>query len=308
MGFEDRDYFQNDSTRRWSSDFAPGCRLLIAINIIVFVLQIVLTRPGVPADFGLPEDVGIRLPQVSFVQNFGELDVNRTISGGQVWRLLTHAFLHSRQSLWHIAFNMLVLWSFGKEMEKIYGTTEFLAIYVVGVLVAGLSYLVMSLFMKSNIPAIGASGAVQAMFMLYVMHYPRSIIQIFFVIPIEARWAMLLFILFDLHPVLLQLSGDHVMTGTAHIAHLGGALFGYLYGRLGWNLTRWLPNTLRGKKDPSHPKPPSPYQRPTRSSGDEDIRLDALLAKIASEGMAALTDEERAFLKSSSDRIRRHRS
>ena len=308
MGFENRDYFQADTARRWSVDFSPGCRLLIAINIIVFLLQIFLTRPGAPADFGLPDDVGIRLPQVSLLQNLGELDADRTIFGGQVWRLLTHAFFHSRQSLWHIAFNMLVLWAFGKEVEKIYGTTEFLAIYVVGALVAGLSYLAMCLVTKTNIPAIGASGAVQTVFMLFVMHYPRSIIQIFFVIPIEARWAMLLFIIYDLHPVLLQLSGDRVMTGTAHIAHLGGALFGYLYVRFGWHLSRWLPPALRADGLSSRTKPRTTDDRPMRRPDADGLRLDFLLAKIANEGMGALTDEERAFLKSSADRARRNRS
>ena len=82
-------------------------------------------------------------------------------------------------------------------------------------------------------PAIGASGAVIAVFMLFAWHFPRHTILVFFVIPVEVRWLVIAYAIYDLFPVLRQIGGDVVGDGVAHSAHLGGLAFGLFYACLG---------------------------------------------------------------------------
>ena len=67
--------------------------------------------------------------------------------------------------------------------------------------------------------------------MLFAMHFPRNKIYLFMILPVEIRWVVLLYIIFDLHPVLLMLSGQPTGSGVAHAAHLGGLFSGWLYYR-----------------------------------------------------------------------------
>ena len=99
----------------------------------------------------------------------------------------------------------------------------------------------LDLYIKSPVPVMGASGAVMAVAMLYAIHYPRNTIRLFWFWPIEVRWVVLFYALFNLHPLLLALSGNraYYFTGTAHAAHLGGLAFGFLYWKFNLNLERW---------------------------------------------------------------------
>src|SRR5205814_3645274 len=74
--------------------------------------------------------------RVSILQEWLELDTKKVVFGGQVWRLLTHAFCHDRYGVFHIVFNMLFLYMFGCTLESMYGSREFLLFYLVGAVVA----------------------------------------------------------------------------------------------------------------------------------------------------------------------------
>ena len=136
------------------------------------------------------------------------LDTNKVIEQGQVWRLLTHAFCHDRHNILHIVFNMLFLFWFGRTLESMYGSREFLLFYLTAAICAALAYVALDLYTGSPIPAVGASGAVMAVVMLYTMHFPTEEIYICFIIPIQMRWLMVIFVIWDLHPVLLALAGS----------------------------------------------------------------------------------------------------
>ena len=123
------------------------CRRILITTIVVFVLQLMLTRPWTADElqgmqngkvleftqrndeFHLdqlerlpfrPQDYGFSSAQ-SLIEEWGQLDLRKVMSG-QVWRLITCAFLHSRTNLFHIVFNMLIFFQFGRTLETLFGS------------------------------------------------------------------------------------------------------------------------------------------------------------------------------------------
>jgi membrane associated rhomboid family serine protease len=245
-----------------------------------------------------------RMPgmRVSIVQEWLELDPKMTVERGQVWRLVTCAFCHNRYGVWHVLFNMLMLYWFGTRLERMYGSREFFLFYLVAVLCASLAYLALAYYTGSKIPAIGASGGVMGVMMLYTIYYPFETFLFCWLIPIPL-WALLgLYIVFDLHPILLALAGDRLFTGVAHAGHLGGLAFGFLYLWSGVRLEgifdrKWHTPRLRKVK-------PSPV-RPSIPQHDElAARVDEILEKISRQGKESLTEQEREVLNQASARYR----
>ena len=76
---------------------------------------------------------------------------------------------------------------------------------------------------------IGASGAVLALLVLFAMHFPRQVILLFFVLPLQIRWLVLIYVIIDLFPALMALGGKGINDGVAHAAHLGGVAFAFAY-------------------------------------------------------------------------------
>lgn len=213
------------------------------------------------------------------------------------WRLLTYGFLHG--GLMHIAFNMYVLWLFGRMLEPIYGSREFLAIYLVGVAVSGLFHVLFQVFQGTAAAAIGASGGVMAVTFLCAMHYPRMKLLLMFVFPIEMRWLAVMYAVVDV------LGLANPASGVAHAAHLGGAAFGVAYKYYGWRLIPFWDRLLSGATSWAR-WPRRPKVRIYEPSEEMlSARVDALLEKIYEQGEASLTDEERRFLKEASRRFKR---
>jgi membrane associated rhomboid family serine protease len=251
------------------------------------------------------DSVSLFLPRmkISLVQEWFELDTKKIVRHGQVWRLLTHAFCHDRYSLFHVFFNMLCLYWFGSTLETMYGSREFLLFYLTAAVVAGLAFVGLDLYTGSSVPAIGASGAVMAVMMLYTMHFPRQEILVCWIFPLEMRWLMTFYLIYDLHPILLALAGDQIFTGIGHAAHLGGLAFGFLYGRYSWRLeglVSWL-------RMPSLKWTRRPRLRLVTPTEQKPERIDDLLQKIYESGQASLTEEERIILKNASEELKNRR-
>lgn len=149
------------------------------------------------------------------------------------WQLLTYGFLHDTQSILHIAFNMLMLWMFGRHVELFMGARRFLIYYLVCVIGAGIVQLVVANFSDGISPTIGASGGVFGILLAYGMLFPnRMILLIFPPIPMPAKYMVIFFGLMELY---LGLSGS--APGIANFAHLGGMLFGFILIRY-WTKAR----------------------------------------------------------------------
>jgi membrane associated rhomboid family serine protease len=140
------------------------------------------------------------------------------------WQLLTYMFVHG--SFGHILLNMIILFIFGVPLEQKLGSYEFLLYYLIAGIGAGLVSLTM------NASVVGASGAIFALLLAFATLFPDSRIFVFGILPLRAPVAVLLFAGLELF---YQLTG--VRGGVAHLTHLAGLLFGYLYFivRLGIN-------------------------------------------------------------------------
>lgn len=288
MGIYDRDYYRGDSrSPRMMTGIAPVCKGLIIANVVVFVLQLVTIQ----RDFNVSELL--------------LLDPFAIFEHWQVWRLLTYAFCHDPSGIWHILFNMLFLWWFGSTLESMYGSREFLRFYLKAAILAALCYIGLGLVIDQLNPMLGASGAVMAVLMLYALYFPRQKILLFFILPLEIRWLVLGYVIFDLFPVLQSLGGAVPMGNVAHAAHLGGLLYGFLYKRFDLRSGQLL-SRLRMRK-PSRILSPRRRVRIYKEPEPDDLekRVDEILAKISSQGEASLTDEERRTLVDAGRRYQR---
>lgn len=138
------------------------------------------------------------------------------------WQLATYGFLHG--GLAHIAFNMFMLWMFGRELELVYGARRFLTYYLTCVVGAGIVQLVVAGLQGGIYPTVGASGGVFGLLLLFGMTFPnRMIMLIFPPIPMRAKYMVVVFGLLELY---LGVSGR--APGIANFAHLGGMLFGFI--------------------------------------------------------------------------------
>jgi membrane associated rhomboid family serine protease len=149
------------------------------------------------------------------------------VSGGEVsfqpWQLVTYSFLHG--GLTHLLFNMLALYMFGSDLERVFGQKRFAIFYFVSVLTAALAQLLISSIGSAPpIPTVGASGGVFGLLLGFGLYFPhRKVMLIFLPVPMPA-W--LFVTLYGALELFLGVTGTQ--RGVAHFAHLGGMLGGYL--------------------------------------------------------------------------------
>ncbi len=138
------------------------------------------------------------------------------------WQLLTYGFLHG--DVMHLAFNMFMLWMFGRELEGLMGSQRFLIYYLTGVIGAGIIQLIVAGTQGGIYPTVGASGGVFALLLAFGMTFPNRMIMLLIPpIPMKAKYMVIIFGVMELY---LGVSGG--APGVANFAHLGGMLFGFL--------------------------------------------------------------------------------
>ncbi len=139
------------------------------------------------------------------------------------WQPITYSFLHG--STLHLLVNMLALYMFGSDIERVFGQRRYLAYYFTCVLTAAVSQLVVSALTGSPpYPTVGASGGVFGLLLAFGMYFPRRTVMLLFPpIPMPAWLFVTLYGLLELY-----LGVTQSVTGVAHFAHLGGMLGGYL--------------------------------------------------------------------------------
>jgi membrane associated rhomboid family serine protease len=214
----------------------PAIKILIATNVAAFLVALIV--PAATLSLGLrPADVVERL---SF------------------WQPLTYMFLHG--GIFHILFNMLALWMFGVELERMWGTRYFTRFYFVTGVGAALTTLVLSF---TPVPfaeqlyyslTIGASGAVYGILLAYALYFPHRPIYMYFVFPIPAKYFVMI-----IGAISLLSSMGGPGGGIAHTTHLGGLLIAYLYLKGGgrtnllsemkYRYLKWRINRMRRKFD-----------------------------------------------------------
>jgi membrane associated rhomboid family serine protease len=137
------------------------------------------------------------------------------------WQVVTYAFLHG--DMFHLFFNMLGLWMFGSELERLWGDRRYVHFLLAGVLAAAVAQLLVTALMGSRAPTVGISGGIFALLLAYGMLFPNRIIMpLFPPIPMKARTFVIVFGALEL------LLGLYNRGGIAHFAHLGGMVGGFL--------------------------------------------------------------------------------
>jgi membrane associated rhomboid family serine protease len=139
------------------------------------------------------------------------------------WQLVTYAFLHG--GIAHIFFNMLGLYMFGSEVERLFGSRFYLLYYFGCVVTAALTHLVVTGWIGAPAyPTVGASGGVYGLLLAFGVYFPqRRVLLLFPPIPLPARVFVILFAALEL---VFGVTGT--AAGVAHFAHLGGMIGGWL--------------------------------------------------------------------------------
>ena len=138
-----------------------------------------------------------------------------------VWQLVTYLFLHA--GFFHVIFNLFALWMFGADLERLWGGRQFLFYYFLTGVGAGLFDVLLQ--PSSVIPIIGCSGAVYGVLLAFGVLFPDRPIFLYFIIPIKAKWFVLIMGLIEF------VGSFQPGSGISHLDHLGGMIFGYLYLR-----------------------------------------------------------------------------
>jgi membrane associated rhomboid family serine protease len=138
------------------------------------------------------------------------------------WQLLSYGFLHGSPS--HLLFNMVAVYMFGGQMERVWGARRYTVYYTACLLSAGLAQLTVATLTDADYPSLGASGGVFGLLLAFALYFPqRRVMLLFPPIPMPA-W--LFVTLYGLAELLFGVTG--LQPGVAHFAHLGGMLGGYL--------------------------------------------------------------------------------
>jgi membrane associated rhomboid family serine protease len=216
------------------------------------------------------------------------------------WTFVSYMFVHG--GLLHLLGNMLMLFVFGTAVEGRMGSRNFLLYY----LFCGVGAAVFSLLLAGIMPIgafVGASGAVLGVAVAFAMYWPDAEIIVFPIpVPIKARTLVIGLVALDV--IASQLWPND---GVAHLAHVGGALFGYLYFRV-QSLSRRSPGApartvervvmvQSGSSQPDRRTPVTPM-RPRRRADADPVaaEVDRVLDKISEKGISSLTAAERRFL------------
>ena len=189
--------------------FPPMIKMLLISNTAVFVLMWFFGA------FHIGEiSVSYELTKLLGLMPWGH--------GFLPWQLITYQFVHA--DFWHLFFNMVFgLWMFGMEVEHVWGPKKFLIYYLSCGVAAGLSQLILSpIFEPALGPTVGASGAIYGVMIAFAAMFPDRYIFLYFLIPVKVKYFVIILIVFGV----MSVGGQG---NVAYLAHLGGAVAGYLY-------------------------------------------------------------------------------
>ena len=282
-----------------------GLAQLIIINVVVFVvlgvLAVISTLTGAEAIFALV------FKQFTIPAPIGEF-ITRP------WTIITYAFAHSFSTLWHIIMNMLVLYWFGRVFVDFLGSQKLINLYVLGAIAGAITYLLAYNLMPFYAERInmfdgmvGASAAVYAITVATATSWPNHRFYLLFFGPVKISYIAAFFIF-------ISLLGTIGSNAGGDLAHLGGALIGYLYAKQlskGNELGVWVFKTMefaksffvrRPKIKVSHRQPKS--TKTTKKSSTEkksnadfnQAEIDKILDKISEKGYDSLSKDEKEKL------------
>jgi len=183
-------------------------KALLIANVVLYLLQLISTKLGAP----------IHLLYLT----------PRAISSGAIWQPFTYMFFHDPSSIFHLLFNMLILWMIGTELEMVWGQSFFARYYFTCGVGAGLFYYLVALtFLRDSSayfqPMLGASGAIYGLLLAYGVFFSERELLFMMLFPIKAKYFVIILGAVELVSTVFSPSG-----GVANAAHLGGLVVGFL--------------------------------------------------------------------------------
>lgn len=281
---------------------------LIIINVVVFVAILLVVVVSEVA----------QIPAIGKIvkENFSVHPVF-SVFITRPWTLITYFFAHSLSDFFHILFNMLVFYWFGRLFIEYLGSDKLIAVYVLGGLAGGIAFLLMfntipyyseRIFVPENPGAyyfpgmVGASAAVYAVVVAIATLIPDYTIGLLFIGPVRIKYVAAVYV------VISFIGAIGPTNQGGNIAHLGGALIGFIYTKqlqAGIDWGRWVTLTLQFFRDLFKPRPRvkvsyrSEKKQEPKKSGKPAVsqaELDAILDKISAAGYESLTKEEKEKL------------
>lgn len=278
--------------------FPPVIKYLLITNVALYVFLMF---------FGLfriqGEPIG---PTISYIFALYPLG-----GGFQIYQLVTYMFMHG--GLMHLLFNMFALWMFGMELENLWGAKKFLQYYLICGVGAGLANLLIAPLFGAVGPTVGASGAIYGVLLAFGMLFPDRPIFLYFLLPIKARYFVILYIVLELYAGITGTTN-----GIAHFAHLGGAAVGFAYllidqrripFRALWEKSRErhaarervAEYSIRREEEISDAKF---YDiRGDQEDRVDQERIDEILDKISQSGYQSLSEAEKKILFEASKKL-----
>lgn len=275
--------------------FPTVIKNLMIINAVVFLVNNILLQRIITGD-GIPVDNII-------TYYFALMPIGH---GFNVWQLITYQFMH--HDFMHILFNMLMLWMFGMEIENTWGSRKFLFYYLTCGAGAGLFHVLLSPLITGRLlPTVGASGAIYGVMVAFAMLFPNRYIFLYFLIPVKAKYLIFFFILLELFSV-----GSFDVI--ARLAHLGGALVGFIIilidsrSQISFrNFVNSFKKTTSGMQGQFRKKPASrgsevrdaEFYEINNSKEEpkyDQAEIDRILDKISQSGYQNLTEHEKRVL------------
>lgn len=303
MGLYDRDYGRDERTP-WDRVENPRSITitLIVINVVVYFVDLL---------FGTKELEPLSGAVIKSYPINDWLAVHDTtlLQPWMWWQFLTYGFVHSIENIFHLGFNMFVLYVFGRNVERRMGRMEYLRFYLLALIVGGIVGSATFVVTGVTGSTIGASGAVMGVVLLFACYFPNQELLVMFVFPMKA-WVLAVFIVMVDMVGAVGLFDGTGASNTAFTVHLAGAFFALGYYFLHWNL-RWLdldalgdiPRRMRQRSRRMKLKLHDPDKKLEREAEE----ADRILAKIHAEGESSLTSSERKTLERYSRRQREKR-
>jgi membrane associated rhomboid family serine protease len=223
------------------------------------------------------------------------------------WTLLTYGFAHSVTDIFHILFNMLALYWFGRLFIEYLGSDKLVAVYVLGALAGGVVYLLMFntipfFIERSNFAGmVGASAAVYAVMVATATLLPDYTFHLIFFGPVRIKYIVAIYIV-------ISFLGSVGPNAGGNLAHLGGALMGFVYTKqlqVGVNWGGWITSVIEWTKGLLSPrqnvkvtyrKAAEPTSKSKPFSKSSQAEIDYILDKISEKGYESLSKDEKEKL------------
>jgi membrane associated rhomboid family serine protease len=273
MGIYDRDYVRPEHEQHYSMGggfrgIPPVVKWLLIINFSVYIIAKLIPGLG------------------NYIYYYCSVLPESFPKMIQVWRLVTYQFLHDPSNIFHIVFNMLVLYFMGPFVERTWGSRAFLKFYLIAGAAGGVVYTFLVLI--GILPAgmmMGASGAIYGVVAAIAVMYPRMRVLLYGIIPMTMVWLVVLVVIMSL---LFIASG---VNAGGEVAHLTGLAVGFLYVKYKPWLTQRRMQRQKGA-----------WQKKIEQERNFHTEVDRILEKIQREGINALSAREKQILQEATRR------